>query len=262
MASPKRDELLSTWRQEESGQPQGWDFSALEGRMTESDPPWDYEAHLRQRLREATTVLDMGTGGGEFLLRFVDDIPADTTATEGWEPNVAVARANLADHGVEVVTFGQPDDSAEPSPMPFADGRFDLVCNRHESYHPDELFRVLRPGGYFLTQQVDGTEFSEVRQVLNHPSGAPHATYRNHRKQLLGAGFEVLDGAEFTGYYEFNDVAALIAYLQLVPWDVPEDFSVDAYADALLTLHEQGHARGGTVRASKIRYWLLARKPR
>ena len=31
--------------------------------------------------------------------------------------------------------------------------------------------------------------------------------------------------------YRFGDVAALVAYLRLVPWDAPDDFTVDRYGD-------------------------------
>ena len=36
--------------------------------------------------------------------------------------------------------------------MPWGDGEFDLVMNRHESYDLAEVARVLSPGGLFLTQ--------------------------------------------------------------------------------------------------------------
>lgn len=252
--------LIASWRAEETGPSTGWDFSHLEGRMVQSAEPWDLDALYRHHLTRATSVLDMGTGGGEHLIRFAQALPRDTVATEGWAPNVGVAAANLRPYGVQVVQFGQPDDQVEPEPMPFADDRFGLILNRHEAYHADEVARVLTPGGYFLTQQVGGEEFTVVREALGHRPRAPQVRYDVHREHLADAGLEVVDGAESAGWYEFGDVAALVAYLQLVPWDAPEDFSVDAYTDQLLALHAAGPARGEPVRASRIRFWLLARK--
>lgn len=40
--------------------------------------------------------------------------------------------------------------------LPFKDSSFDVVANRHESFDVGEVYRVLRPGGYFVTQQVGG----------------------------------------------------------------------------------------------------------
>ncbi len=166
-------ELLAAWRAEENGQPEGWDFSSLDGRMDQDSPPWDFEQVCRAAATHSSRLLDMGTGGGEALLAFADVLPQDTMATEGWAPNVPVATAALAAHGIPVVEFGQPEDAAEPEPMPFPDGRFDLILNRHESYHPQEIARVLAPGGTFLTQQVGGDELSELRELLPYPAQAP-----------------------------------------------------------------------------------------
>lgn len=261
--APRRmpEQLLVAWRAEETGQQEGWDFSSLTGRMEQDSPPWAFEQVCREAATQSSHLLDMGTGGGEALLQLADVLPDDTIATEGWAPNVSVATAALAAHGIPVVPFGQPDDREAPEPMPFPDGRFDLILNRHESYHPEEVARVLEPGGTFLTQQVGGDELGELRELLGHPAPAPQVRYDLHRAALSRAGLSFVDGAEFIGGYTFDDVAALVAYLQLVPWDAPEDFTVDAYADQLLALHESGPARGRPVRLTLKRFWLRCQQP-
>lgn len=69
MGTDKRD--MSNWKQgwlqEERSSFQGWDFSALSGRMEEEELPWDYEAAVRDYIRGTTgNLLDMGTGGENF----------------------------------------------------------------------------------------------------------------------------------------------------------------------------------------------------
>lgn len=250
-------DLIETWRAEEREQPEGWDFSSLTGRLTETAEPWDLDALWRSALADAKHVLDMGTGGGEFLARFTDVLPADTVATEGWAPNVPVAARNLAAHGVQVVEYGAPDDDVDSVTMPFDDDRFDRVLNRHESFSPRELARVLAPGGVFLTQQVGGDECGELDELF--PGGRhtlPHINHAAVVRELTQAGFDVTDGAEHVGYYEFVDVAALLAYWQLVPWEVPENFTVDRYREQLLLLHRS--CGGGPVRLTRKRFWIRA----
>ncbi|MGD7706502.1 class I SAM-dependent methyltransferase [Microlunatus sp. Y2014] len=251
------DELLAAWRAEEGGQPEGWDFSSLGGRMTGTPLPWDLDAMYRELLGRASRVLDMGTGGGEYLRSFADDLPDDTVATEGWRPNVPVARAALQPYGIEVV---EHDPDSEPR-MPFPDGRFDLVLNRHEAFDVAELARVLAPGGTFVTQQVGGLEVGELHALTGKQPDNPQVTLERCRSALGDAGLEVVASGQDSGWYEFVDVAALVAYLQLVPWDVPDDFSVDRYRDALLTLHERGPAIGKPVRLTKLRFWIRAVRP-
>ncbi|WP_202872823.1 hypothetical protein [Kribbella capetownensis] len=53
----------------------------------------------------------------------------------------------------------------------------------------------------------------------------------------------------------FHDIGALVYYFTLVPWDVPDDFTVDAYADTLLDLHQHPPT------FTKSRFWLRAVKP-
>ena len=253
-----RHQLIKAWQAEECPQPPGWDFSNLEPRMTESTEPWELSGEYRAALRRATRVLDMGTGGGEYLLSFADLLPADTVATEAWSPNVAAAQHSLAPYGIDVVEYGAPDDDVDALSMPFEDGRFDLVLNRHESYSPREVARVLEPEGMFLTQQVGGDECGELAEWLGAHNELPQVNLTAFRDQLQEAGFQVLDGAEHIGAYTFDDVGALVAYLQLVPWETPDDFTVAGYADRLLTLHES--TGGGPLVLTRKRFWIKAQR--
>ncbi len=154
-------ELLTRWRAERTAPAVGWDFSALDGRMTEDEPPWDFAQECRTALAGATSALDMGTGGGERLLALGAALPADTVATEGWPPNLAVARNALAPYGIEVVPYDAETDDPARRRMPFPTGRFDVVMNRHEAMLADETARVLSPGGVLLTQQVGTPDTAE-----------------------------------------------------------------------------------------------------
>lgn len=50
----------------------GWDFSWVAGRMIQEDPPWDYPALVRSYITNVHSLLDMGTGDGEFLATLAD----------------------------------------------------------------------------------------------------------------------------------------------------------------------------------------------
>ena len=53
---------------EENKEFKGWDFSYLDGRIEEEKLPWDYKSFICKYLNKDDMLLDMGTGGGEFLL--------------------------------------------------------------------------------------------------------------------------------------------------------------------------------------------------
>lgn len=138
---------------------EGWGWSALKGRYVETRPPWDYRAEVTALLSTAHTLLDMGTGGGEFLSSMAP-LPPECWATEAYPPNVPVAAARLGPLGVRVVAV---DDERH---LPLPDAHFDLVINRHESFDPYEVRRILRPGGRFITQQVGGQDNVELNLAL------------------------------------------------------------------------------------------------
>ena len=227
------DDLLGIWRGRFESPVSGWDFTELKGEMTEEVPPWSYQTHAREQLRSASHALDMGTGGGEVLLALADALPDDTVATEGWQPNVSIATKALASAGVEVVFYDAEADAA----MPFREDRFDLVLNRHEAYDAGEVHRVLRRGGCFVTQQVDGRSFDESQRLFGGSSNYDHVTLANFSRHAQDAGFVIERQQEWVGKLTFESVAAMVRYFAIVPWEVPDDFSVDRYAETLLDLH-------------------------
>ncbi|WP_084965508.1 class I SAM-dependent methyltransferase [Thermoactinospora rubra] len=212
---------------------EGWDFGVFQGRYDETGSlPWSYEALVRDHLGQAASLLDLGTGGGE-LLASLAPLPARTAATEGYAPNVPVARRRLGPLGVKVV---EVDDDR----LPFPDKSFDLVINRHESYDPGEVRRVLKKGGTFLTQQVGGRDLHEVNEALGGPPNEWHAwDLRQATEGLLQAGFEVTWREEARVPAVFRDVGALVLYLRLIPWQVP-GFTVERYGERLRQLHDGG----------------------
>lgn len=63
-------------------------------------PPWDFAAIVDAHSRASPDLLDLGTGGGEWLSR-LPYRPTRTVVTEGWVPNVSVARTRLEPLGID-----------------------------------------------------------------------------------------------------------------------------------------------------------------
>ncbi len=237
----------------------GWDFGWLDGRMTSSGLPWDYPAIVDEWVSRSSSVLDMGTGGGEFL-SVVRGLPARTVATEGWAPNVRVAAQRLSAIHVPVVhDEGATDnlDQRQRDPrgrLAFRDESFDLVHSRHEAYNPTEVRRVLRRDGSFLTQQA-GSGGADAGVLLGLPR--PHESFDRAFavEQLREAGFDVVDGDSAVESMTFADIGAFAWYLSVIPWIVP-GFTIEGYRARLLDLHE----RGTPLVIHATRFWLLARK--
>lgn len=246
---------LDRWREALAEVPTGWDFSPLAG-FHEEEPPWRWRTAVEALAPTAERVLDLGTGGGEVLSSLRDLLPEATVATEGWPPNLPVARARLAPLGIEVIPH---DPGAPGARLPCPDGSFDLVLSRHEAFDAADVARVLRPGGAFLTQQVGGDDAQELRALFDHPAPHPEVTLEAVVHELVSAGLRVDRSAAFHGRYRFEDVPSLLGFLRRTPWNAPTDLDVDRHRAALERVHDT--LRGGPFEATASRFVVLARAP-
>jgi SAM-dependent methyltransferase len=242
----------------------GWDFSWLARHSSTEPAPWDYRARVADLARTAETMLDMGTGGGEVLSKLRALAPR-TVATEGWPPNVPVAGRRLRPLGVPVVQDKgardntEQDGTGEDGTMPFRDGAFQLVCNRHESFRAAEVDRVLAPGGRFITQQVDFHSYDELAHVLGLDIPPQPDTWLGiAQRQLTDAGLIIEETAAGAERIRFNDITGIVYYLRIVSWAIP-GYSLDTCRERLRALFEDDTA--WPVMASQRQFMLVASKP-
>ena len=251
-----QNELISAWKaEEEIAHIHGWVFSHISGRYTEQDDlPWDYRTVIGEYLRPEMIILDIDTGGGEFLLSLNHPFE-NTAAMENYPSNVALCKEVLLPLGID---FRSGDGKGK---LPFGDGSFDMVINRHGDFNAEEIYRVLKPNGLFITQQVGAENDRELVALLCGETEMPFPeqylalTSRKFRK----AEFTILRGEEAFRPIRFFDVGALVWFARIIQWEFP-NFSVDTHLEKLLNaqkiLEEQGSING-----SIHRFLLVAQKP-
>jgi hypothetical protein len=236
----------------------GWDWSHLHGRLIQSELPWDYAATVGAMMRGVCSMLDMGTGGGEFLTTLAP-FPEHTCATEGYAPNLPIARQRLEPLGIEV--FDTVGDSKNRN-LSFSDEEFELVANRHESFWASEVWRILTRGGSFVTQQVGGRNNIGLNEWLQGERAVKqlYPLDLDRAVQIFTeTGFQIVDAQEVFPQTTFADIGAVVYYLRAIPWQV-RDFTVASYRDRLLAMHDHIQRYGGlTVHGHRL--YLHATKP-
>lgn len=252
------EELIS---EAESWEFTGWDFSSLRDRWVESSPPWNYSEEVSAKLRSVNSLLDLGTGGGE-LLSSLHPIPERACATEGYLPNVPIAKQRLKPLGIELIRTWCDDNDKLPQRgrLPFRDQSIDMVIDRHESFIAREVFKVLRLGGIFITQQVGSSNTPELNKQLhaNHSLGYSAWNMSMAIRQLVDAGFRIMRSEEAMLSSYFSDIGAVVCYLKSIPWQIP-NFSVEKYRSRLKELHEFMVENGG-LKATSSRFYIEAAK--
>jgi SAM-dependent methyltransferase len=249
------DILTDSWKaEEELAHIHGWDFSHIAGRYTEQDDlPWDYREMILQHLTPEMKLLDIDTGGGEFL-RSLNHPCENTAATENYLPNVQLCRNVFTPLGID---FHAVDGKGM---LPFEDNRFDIVINRHGDFNAAEIYRVLKPGGLFITQQVGAENDRELVMLLCGEVPLPFPEqYLNIMSGIFqDAGFEILKAEEAFRPIRFFDVGALVWFARIIQWEFP-DFSVDTHLEGLLNAH-QILEENGCIEGTTHRFLLMARK--
>jgi SAM-dependent methyltransferase len=252
------DDQVLAWLHEEVTKPLvGWDFSYVRERRHTGTKPWDLETIVVEHLTAATAVLDVDTGDGHRFAEYLgkSQFQGKTAASEGYLPNVPIARTTLGPIGVDV-------REAKATSLPWPDGSFDLVLNRHGLLDAAETRRVLKPDGWLITQQVGSQTNLDIHRALGAPLPAgPTWDLATARAALEADGFQIRQAEEAFPITRYDDVGALVWVLKAVPWQIP-DFTVDRYAERLLALHRQMERSGQPFDVGFHVFLLVAQRHR
>jgi SAM-dependent methyltransferase len=208
-----------------AGEREGWDFSRV--RDAREPVPWDYVDVVRRYLRPTDRVLDVGTGGGEKLLSLAACF-GSAVGIDASPGMIEIAERNEATSQVENATFEVMRGEA----LLFPDGVFDVVLNRHCTVDVRETFRVLRPGGYFVTQQVGARNTRNICVLFGCGVGGEYEPELFQELPALAGAFQqlgcrVVCAAEYDVRYWFLDIESLLFWFQAIP--MPEDFDIETH---------------------------------
>jgi SAM-dependent methyltransferase len=237
----------------------GWTFDELDVRHLDARMPWDYVAIAREHASRARSIVDLGTGGGDRYSTILGGrgsaqpgaaVPQrHAVATEEWHVNAPVARDRLGPLGVDVVR-------ADSLRLPFADGAFDLVLDRHEALEPPEVARVLRPGGRVITQQVGHDTWPELQRFFPAVEFPDH--FRAYQVGFRAAGMTIEDARCHEERVAFVKLGELV-YMMLLTPDMFPGFDPIAEIDAVLAMEDALRGAEG-IMVTETHYLLVARK--
>lgn len=251
-----KEQLLNEWLEEEKvAHIHGWDFSHIHEKYEEeNDLPWDYSKIIRHYLLPEMKLLDIDTGGGEFLLSLKHPL-CHLSATEAYSPNVELCKEKLLPLGVD---FREADGLTK---LPFNNETFDIVINRHGAFNENEIWRVLKPKGIFITQQVGAENDRElVELLLNEIPPLPFPKQYLHKVQQAfeKKGFTTLEAEEVYRPIKFWNVGALVWFAHIIEWEFP-NFDVKK---CLLNLYHAQEVleKNGVIEGRIHRFLYVAQK--
>jgi SAM-dependent methyltransferase len=177
---------------------QGWDFSSMN--VLRQPVPWDYRTLVRLYLRPADRVLDVGTGGGETLASLAGSFGSGL----GIDPDPDMVRRASERALPDNLSFRAGSDQMEG-----ITGTFDVILNRHAPFDLAAVTPHIKPGGYFITQQVGERNMACVKAALGIPVGQPEVC----REDIEASGLLVLAFMEYDAEYVVRDIESLVFWL-------------------------------------------------
>ncbi len=107
----------------------GWDFSIISKRMKVEGEKWDYVEVVKTCLNKKKVLLDIGTGGGEILLKLAP-FAKEAFGIDYSKSMIKTANENLSKSKLSNVKF----KVANAEKLPFEDKKFDIVICRHSNF--------------------------------------------------------------------------------------------------------------------------------
>ena len=196
-----------------------WDFSQIKYK-NENLTNWDFYKKIKENTNEESLCLDLGTGGGERVLKNYPDVGM-IIATDFSEEMIKTAKENVKKYPNKRVKFTKMNNLK----MNFPKETFDLISARHTIIDAKQIHDCLVPGGTVIIRGVDQKDCWEIKELFGRGQGYNDqiAISEKDYLDLKEAGFKNIEKVEIlkNEYYETED--DLMALLLKTP--ILYDFS-------------------------------------
>ena len=196
-----------------------WDFSMI-NYSKDCLTDWDLYKLLNLYSNSESKILDLGTGGGEKVLKYFPECQ-EIVATDFSKEMINTANNSLKESGKKNIVFRQMDNLNMDTP----DDYFDIVVARHTPIDAKQIYRTLKSGGKLLLRGVDKLDCWSLKLLFGRGQG-----YNDEKpisvidyENILKAGFKSIElvPIHIREYYKTKD--DLMALLLKTP--IINDFS-------------------------------------
>ena len=238
-----------------------WNFDYFEIE-TEKLTRWDLFEELKKIVTKDSRILDLGTGGGEKLLKYFPDCK-EIIGTDYSPEMIKTAKQNLKKSGRKNIKFRIMDNLAMDVPKNY----FDVVVARHTVTDPKQIYDALKVGGVLLIAGVDKYDCYSLKYLFGRGQ-----CYFDKKpisiidfENVINAGFKDL---ELIPVYEreyFKNKKLFVEFLNKVP--ILDDFSEEEFQhiikeidEELLDQYIRENTYDGRIFLSRVLYGIFARK--
>ena len=200
-----------------------WSFDEFDY-VSENYTNWVYEDKINEYANINSRILDLGTAGGEKLLKHFPDC-AEILGTDFSEEMIKTANENLARSGRKNVHFKVMNNLEMTTP----DEYFDIVTARHTIIDAKQIYKTLKPCGHLILRGVDKLDCWSLKKMFSRGQAfhdvkpISQIDYEN----ILEAGFKDVELVPLHVIEYFKSKEKLYDFLLKVPilMDISEEES-------------------------------------
>lgn len=187
----------------------GWDFSKM-NYVVEQKHDFNYYKSVVEKISPNTVMLDIGCGSAEKTARFYG--LAKKVYFTDYEPEM-LKRAE-----VNVEKYYENDDIQcnkfvfdkidSRGSFKYSNESFDLVVSRHCGANMHEVYRVLKHGGAFISEDVSSDDCQELKDYFNRGQGYnEQPLYKKVMNECMDSGYSEIQLIKFEQieYYKTID---------------------------------------------------------
>lgn len=137
-----------------------WSFEHIDY-TSEVFTNWIYEDEIKKRANASSKVLDLGTAGGEKVLKRFPDC-AEILGTDYSSNMIETANRNLLKSGRKNISFRVMDNLKMDTP----DNYFDIVTARHTVTDPVQIYKTLKDNGQLIVRGVDKLDCWSLKRLF------------------------------------------------------------------------------------------------
>lgn len=196
----------------------GWNFESIKPTL-EQKSDYNYYKAVVECITPNTTLLDIGCGSAEKSTRYFS--LAKKVYAIDIEPEMlkrATQNANkyYGEFAKDKFEFLLSDGNSK---LEFADNTFDVVCSRHCGANMAEVFRVLKPDGVFISEDIDKYDCYALKKYFNRGQSFDKTPPIKQQIFLdcLSAGFSKIELLSFEQIEYYSHIEQLEFLLENTP---------------------------------------------
>lgn len=217
-----------------------------DGLVQQSIPSYSSHEIASKYFHEETHLATISFDGGEYVSQF-EYLPPLTYVVEAQNEK---AEEKLENRNVKVTKL------TTEGKLPFKDERLDVVVNELSNYDKYDLYRVVKPGGYIIVNQMGSDNYKELINIFLPFKLNGRWDKESCSQTLSDIGLEIVESAEDYGYIRFDSLASFIQFMKgMTRTDVAQERFINFYSHVLKQIKENKY-----FELTTHRFMVVARK--